>query len=75
MEIKDKDLKKTIIEEIKENLEDIDEGKHKHHKLTCVVDLIVSYDYGEIKLEDVDVIQGECETCRDEDGTPYCLWG
>ena len=75
MELKDEFLKKAITEEIEENLKYIDDGKHEEHKLSCGVFSIISYHKGKIKLEGVEVSQAECETCRDEDGIPYCLWG
>jgi len=74
MEFKEEEIKKAIIEEIKEDLKWIERGKHKDHELTCIVNLIINYKNGNIELEDIEVIQADCETCRHEDGTPYCLW-
>ena len=65
-----------IIEQIKDHLKEIDCGEHEDHKLICLINVEIEYEKGKLKLKTFEVIQGECETCKDKDGQdfPLLLW-
>ena len=73
MELDDKKLK----EEIEHGLKEIDEGKHRDHKIKCIVDVVIVYENGKLTLREFEVVQGECldvECVKRNTGFAVLLW-